>query len=83
MVSMAASTLLSRSALPSQVRAGGRGEQHSLAGRLLEGPDPGGWANGAVPSAEAPTLPALAVLDADTLPQIFSGEKGPHGGCYL
>jgi hypothetical protein len=28
----------------------------------------------------------FTVLEADTLPQIFSGQKGPdatHGGCYL
>lgn len=25
----------------------------------------------------------FTVLDADTLPQIFAGEKGPAGGCYL
>ncbi len=28
----------------------------------------------------------VAVLEADTLPQIFTGQKGPdtaHGGCYL
>lgn len=33
-----------------------------------------------------PPCPALAVLEADTLPQIFTGQKGPdaaHGGCYL
>lgn len=24
-----------------------------------------------------------AVLEADTLPQIFAGHKGPNGGCYL
>ena len=31
-------------------------------------------------------LPGFAVLEADTLPQIFTGQKGPdaaHGGCYL
>lgn len=25
----------------------------------------------------------FTVLEADTLPQIFAGEKGPSGGCYL
>jgi hypothetical protein len=29
-------------------------------------------------------LPApTAVMHADTLPQIFAGEIGPSGGCYL
>ena len=38
------------------------------------------------PMHPSPTGPRLAVLEADTLPQFFTGQKGPdaaHGGCYL
>lgn len=30
-----------------------------------------------------PAAHAAAVMHADTLPQIFAGEIGPSGGCYL